>query len=153
MNLSQIESYAREVQAIARQADELQGQHDQLNGLLRIAEQQRNLEQAKKFSDQRHLVKTAIESVQMVFGERTGVAEAERMREYVVDLFARLRMTHGEYERWREKRAEFELRASLEEGFDRAQEERHLDLSRRRYERALAIAEQMVPNKPVLLIP
>lgn len=154
MSLNRTESYARELQGIAAQAEQVQSNIDQMNGYVRIAQKAGNVEQINKLVGQREGAQVTLQLILDTLFERSKRDSWERAKEHVVDLFSRLRIAQGEFERWREQKALFDLRVTIgEEGFDRAAEERRMELQRKRYEQALKLAKDMEPETPVVLIP
>lgn len=153
MNLSRVESYARELQAIIKQVEQAQAEIDHLNGFLQMADRVEDHAQELQIKQRRDEVAHQRETIVALVLEKSNRADYDRAKELVEDLAARINKAHEEYSAFRRATAEYEFLVALDEpDFDRTVATTQLERAHARVKLRVQQATELFPNKAVVLL-
>lgn len=154
MNLSRIESYARELAALMQNADQLQAEVDKVTAFISAADGPSELARVPELRTRRDAMLSRRDALLTASAEKANRAP-ERINEFLTDLDVRINAAHEEFRRYRQVVAEFEFQVAqgaLDET-TRPQMEAAVASAKMRAETRERLASDMMPNKPLVLVP
>lgn len=154
MNIIRVESFAREIIAIVQQADQVRAELDKMSGYLTIAANINDLQQTKQLQDARKEGTKTLEAITKIACEKANRQDLESARTLATDLMHRVNNARREHEDFRKLASEFEFQVATGDlqGEARAIAERELEMAKQRVELRVKLADDLVPNKPVVLL-